>query len=84
MLFNQVVSERTLLVWMLLCVVATIGSSIVGAVAIWIAYGCWPIGLTQIGSGCLSQIEPAYLVFSPLLIGVIAASLLAFRIAKET
>lgn len=58
---KQIVSEKTVLIWLVLSVLSSIAFLVVGSVIVYILYDCWPFRSIHPGQGdCLSGIAPIY------------------------
>ena len=74
---ENVISEKTLILWLFLSAISTIACMLVSAVVVFFVYDCWPIERYPTGEGlCLSRVKPPSLVFVPMIIGVLMGSLL--------
>jgi hypothetical protein len=77
---KEIVSEKTLIQWLVYSTLATIGFALLGAVIVYLAYSCWPLGAIVKASGsCLDHVQPTLLIFLPLLLGVITGTGLTIK-----
>ena len=79
---KTVVSEKAVLLWIIMCAIATIVSALLGGVIIYFIYDCWPVTRIQFGGSCLSKIQPGFLQFLPLVTGVVAGSMATVKLLK--
>jgi len=82
---KQVVSEKAMLLWLGYTFVCSIVTILLAAVAVYFLYGCWPV--TRYGptsNTCLANIQPQYLVLSPVILGVLAGTVLTWRATRNT
>jgi len=79
---SQVISERTIIIWLIYTVLASIPVILIAGVIVYTLYGCWP--LTRYGNNCLTNIQPSYLVFAPMAIGIIIGIVLTIKAVRKT
>lgn len=79
---KQIISERTLLTWIIATVVFSIPLMLAGSLVVLGVYGCWPVGAYRGASGCLAQVQPTFLRFLPEFLGVVAGTVWTFRKRK--
>ncbi len=65
-----------------MCAIATIAGVLLGGVIVYFIYDCWPVTRIQFGGLCLSKIQPGFLQFLPLVIGVVAGSVMTVKLLK--
>lgn len=77
LLTRQVISEQSIILWLLYTVAASIVSILIAGVIVYALYDCWPVTRYLPGSNaCLANIKPDYLVFAPIMAGLIIGTLL--------
>lgn len=82
MLRKQVISEKTLLIWIVSSAAFSVAIMIPGALIILGIYGCWPIGAYVGADDCLAQVGPSFLRFLPPILGFVAGTILTLRMRK--
>ena len=80
-IFNQqIISERTIFIWLAYTFVTCLAAILLAGVIVYFLYDCWPVTRYQPGSSaCLAKIQPGYLVFAPMVLGVILGVILTWR-----
>ncbi len=78
--YRQVISEKAVFTWLAYSFVACLVSILVAGVIVYFMYDCWPITRYQPGSNaCLANIQPGYLVFTPIVLGMIIGIIFTWR-----
>ena len=78
---KNVISDEAVLRWVIYTFIASLGSLLIASVIIYFIYDCCPLSRYQFNGGiCLENIQPSYIKFTPLVLGVLLGSFLAFRL----
>lgn len=81
---KRIIDDKTLLLWLVLCVFSVIGFIVSGSIIVYMVYGCWPLhGYEISGGGCLSRTASPYLYLLPCVLGAIVGTLLTIKIIRK-
>jgi hypothetical protein len=82
--FNkEIISEKTLLIWLICTVLSGIALMLVFSMIIYSIYGCWPLGGYRAGGSCLSNLPHIFFYFLPSILGIIIGTLLTRKINRQ-
>ena len=80
---KDIVSEKTLILWLVMSSVTTGLCVLVGGVVVLLIFDCWPIGsIVQLEGSCLNKVQPPALQLLPLVIGVILGTILTTKVGS--
>ena len=80
---KNVISEQAMLLWVVYTLAASLCCMLVASIFIYFIYDCWPLSRYQFNGGiCLEKIQPHYVKFVPLVLGVLLGSFFAFKSRK--
>ena len=81
---KDIVSEKTLILWLVISSVTTGLCILAGGVVVWLIFDCWPIGsIFQKAGSCLNKVQPPALQFLPVVIGVILGTILTIKNTRQ-
>jgi len=81
---KEVISEKTLILWLVISSATTGLCVFIGAVAVYFIHDCWPLGaIVHKGGSCLNKVEPFVLQFLPLAFGITIGTVLTIKINKS-
>jgi hypothetical protein len=77
---KQIISEKTLILWLIFSVLSAIFYILAGALLIFLVYDCWPLRGLQPGfAACFSHLVPSYAILLPLFLGALTGILLTIK-----
>lgn len=80
---KNILSEETLLTWLVYTFAATLFSILVFSIIVYIQFDCWPLSRYQFESGiCLENIQPHYMKFIPIALGFFLGVILTIKLKK--
>ena len=81
---KDLISDRTLLIWLFTTVITGIGFSLITAVVIYMMYDCWIMYQHQLAGGkCSADVNIELITAIPITLGVVVGTILTRKIIKD-
>lgn len=82
--FNkEIIFEKTIVIWLVTTTILTMLSLILAGVIVFAMNDCWPLTRYPVLDNiCLAKLEPSYLKFIPILLGLFFGTVLTFKLSK--
>ena len=77
---KEIISEKTVVIWLLSCVLISIICSMFDTIVIYFIYDCWMF--RQVGTDSCSGKIPQFIFFIPSVIGLVVGTILTRKIVK--
>ena len=83
-LTKQIISEKTLILWVVFSVLSGVLYILAGALLIFFVYDCWPLPGHQPGfNACFSHVVPSHAILLPVFLGALTGVFLTITYNKS-
>jgi len=78
---KQIISEKTLLIWLLMSVISSLVCELITVVIVYLFYGCWITFAHDLAGGkCSADFNQVIVYAAPVVIGVIIGTVLTRKV----
>ena len=81
---KEFISDKTLLTWLFVTVIAGIGCLLITSVIVYAIYDCWIMYQHQLAGGvCSADLNMELVIAIPIVLGIVIGTILTRKIIKE-